>query len=267
MINFLKPTRRIFVFTRNCTCVTRRQPFSSATTTTTTTEKTEISTPDTSPTANDDDETKQTEQGQTRMEQLAAFRKFQEVANDMKWPAQNVREQLDKVEDIPDFVPMSFGEPDATDHHRNEDEQGDDDQHPEEEEADKLDYDAAEQVDWEETFPANYRLTEKSFGVKIHDNISERDAVTLSLFVNELGRIQPRHLTGLSAKQQRKVAKTIKKARHMGILPHTFRLPPDYAYLSPVQSPVPAQVMDDLIPKFDQIVEGLTSTEKEQSKG
>ena len=62
------------------------------------------------------------------------------------------------------------------------------------------------------------------------------------------------------------VAKTIKKARHMGILPHTFRLPPDYAYLSPVQSPVPAQVMDDLIPKFDQIVGNLT-TEKEQSKG
>jgi len=113
-MNFLlKPTRRLFVFTRNCTCVTRRQPFSSATTTTTTTaEKTEISTPDTSPTANDDDETKQ--QGQTRMEQLAAFRKFQEVANDMKWPAQNVREQLDKVEDIPDFVPLSFGEPEAT---------------------------------------------------------------------------------------------------------------------------------------------------------
>jgi small subunit ribosomal protein S18 len=180
--------------------------------------------------------------GKTRTEQLAAFREFQKVATEMEWPAQNVRDELDNVVDISD---MSFG---SSEGHQEtiETEESDDNTEPEEE------------ISWSEHFPAGVRNTEKSFGVNIYGKISERDAVTLSLFVNDLGRIQPRYVTGLSSKQQRKLAKTIKRARHMGILPHTFRLPPDYAYMSPVQSTVPAKIMDDMIPRFDEITDALT---------
>ena len=74
----------------------------------------------------------------------------------------------------------------------------------------------------------------KNFDRVIRRDISERDVLTLSMFVNELGRIQPRHVTGLTAKQQRKVAKMVKRARHMGVMPHMFRLPPEFAFTSPL---------------------------------
>lgn len=74
----------------------------------------------------------------------------------------------------------------------------------------------------------------KNFGRVIRKDISERDVLTLSMFVNELGRIQPRHVTGLTSKQQRKVAKMVKRARHMGVMPHMFRLPPEFAFTSPL---------------------------------
>ena len=76
----------------------------------------------------------------------------------------------------------------------------------------------------------------RTFGRVIRKEISERDVLTLSMFVNELGRIQPRHVTGLSPKQQRKVAKMVKRARHMGVMPHMFRLPPQFAFTSPLHN-------------------------------
>ncbi|OLL22104.1 37S ribosomal protein rsm18, mitochondrial [Neolecta irregularis DAH-3] len=44
-------------------------------------------------------------------------------------------------------------------------------------------------------------------------------------FTTELGRIRPASETGLSAKNQRKVAKAIRRARAAGILPHCHRNP------------------------------------------
>jgi hypothetical protein len=38
-------------------------------------------------------------------------------------------------------------------------------------------------------------------------------------FLSEMGRIKSRFQTGLSAKSQRKVAKAIRRARAMGIMP------------------------------------------------
>ncbi len=46
-----------------------------------------------------------------------------------------------------------------------------------------------------------------------------KDARTLGRFVTERGRILPRKITGLSAQQQRKVTKAIKRARQMSLLP------------------------------------------------
>jgi small subunit ribosomal protein S18 len=51
--------------------------------------------------------------------------------------------------------------------------------------------------------------------------VDYRDAALLSRFVSERGRILSRRLTGLSAFNQRKVAKAIKRAQALGIMPYT----------------------------------------------
>ena len=49
--------------------------------------------------------------------------------------------------------------------------------------------------------------------------IDFKDARLLSRFITERGRILPRKITGLNAQQQKKVAKAIKRARQMSLLP------------------------------------------------
>ena len=39
-------------------------------------------------------------------------------------------------------------------------------------------------------------------------------------FVNEQGKLLPRHLTGTSLKYQRKVAVAVKRARHLALMPY-----------------------------------------------
>ena len=46
------------------------------------------------------------------------------------------------------------------------------------------------------------------------------DVEPLLLFVNDRGRIRPRSVTGLSVKQQRQVARAIKQARELALLPY-----------------------------------------------
>ena len=50
--------------------------------------------------------------------------------------------------------------------------------------------------------------------------IGWRDAQVLSRFITERGKIVPRRVSGVTAKNQRKLAKAIKTARQMGILPY-----------------------------------------------
>lgn len=47
-----------------------------------------------------------------------------------------------------------------------------------------------------------------------------KDADFLLKLVNEQGKIMPRRITGTSLKFQRKVAKAIKRARHLALLPY-----------------------------------------------
>jgi small subunit ribosomal protein S18 len=49
--------------------------------------------------------------------------------------------------------------------------------------------------------------------------VDYRDVATLSRFVSERGRILSRRLTGLTAYNQRKVAKAIKRAQSLGLMP------------------------------------------------
>ncbi len=61
----------------------------------------------------------------------------------------------------------------------------------------------------------------KKAGIKY---IDYKDANFLLKFVNEQGKILPRRLTGTSVKYQRRVAKAIKRARHLALMPYVADL-------------------------------------------
>lgn len=50
--------------------------------------------------------------------------------------------------------------------------------------------------------------------------IDWHDPQLLSRFITERGKIVPRRVSGVTAKNQRKLAKAIKKARQMALLPY-----------------------------------------------
>ena len=51
------------------------------------------------------------------------------------------------------------------------------------------------------------------------DYVDYKDVDLLKRFISERGKILPRRVTGTSAKNQRKVANAVKRARIMGLLP------------------------------------------------
>lgn len=57
----------------------------------------------------------------------------------------------------------------------------------------------------------------KRSGIKY---IDYKDADFLMKLVNEQGKILPRRLTGTSLKFQRKVGQSIKRARHLALMPY-----------------------------------------------
>ena len=66
--------------------------------------------------------------------------------------------------------------------------------------------------------------TRKNFkrsGIKY---IDYKDPEFLKKFLNEQGKILPRRITGTSLKFQRRVAKAVKRARHLALLPYVTDL-------------------------------------------
>ncbi|NLE64421.1 MAG: 30S ribosomal protein S18 [Elusimicrobia bacterium] len=55
--------------------------------------------------------------------------------------------------------------------------------------------------------------------VELPDVIDYKDIVTLKKCLSDRGKMLPRRLTGVSAKQQRKIAEAVKRARYLGLLP------------------------------------------------
>jgi len=53
----------------------------------------------------------------------------------------------------------------------------------------------------------------------ITDYIDYKDSKKLSKFISDQGKIIPRRITGLSAKQHRELVRAIKRARQVAILP------------------------------------------------
>jgi len=61
----------------------------------------------------------------------------------------------------------------------------------------------------------------KKYGIKY---IDYKDADFLLQFINEQGKILPRRITGNSLKYQRKISTSIKRARHLALLPYVADL-------------------------------------------
>nr|AWT38670.1 ribosomal protein S18 [Licmophora sp.] len=55
--------------------------------------------------------------------------------------------------------------------------------------------------------------------ISINQKIDYKDIDLLSLFLTEQGKILPRRATGVTVQQQRKLAKAIKQARVLSLLP------------------------------------------------
>ena len=53
------------------------------------------------------------------------------------------------------------------------------------------------------------------------ENIDYKDAALLRKFISDRGKIRARRVTGVSSQQQRQIAKAIKNAREMALLPYT----------------------------------------------
>lgn len=57
------------------------------------------------------------------------------------------------------------------------------------------------------------------YKTKINEKISYKDVNLLKIFLTQQGKILPRRVTGLNIQQQKKIAKAIKRARIISLLP------------------------------------------------
>lgn len=63
------------------------------------------------------------------------------------------------------------------------------------------------------------RFTRRRQGANIPDYIDWKDVDFLRRFIPERGKIMPRRISQISAKDQRRLAKAIKRARSMALIP------------------------------------------------
>ena len=50
--------------------------------------------------------------------------------------------------------------------------------------------------------------------------VDYKDIEYLQRFINEQGKLLPRRVTNISAKQQRQITRAVKRARHLAMLPY-----------------------------------------------
>jgi small subunit ribosomal protein S18 len=60
-----------------------------------------------------------------------------------------------------------------------------------------------------------------SFCIDKLDNIPYKDVDLLRRYLTDRGKIRPRRQTGVCAKHQRRLAVSVKRARHLALLPFT----------------------------------------------
>jgi small subunit ribosomal protein S18 len=62
-----------------------------------------------------------------------------------------------------------------------------------------------------------------SFTMEPGFQFDHKDAQQLRYFLTDRGKIVPRRVSGLSAKQQRALTRAIQRARNLGLLPYTVK--------------------------------------------
>ena len=68
--------------------------------------------------------------------------------------------------------------------------------------------------------PIKKRVAPPVKAIKV-ENIDYKDTATLRKFISDRGKIRARRVTGVSVQDQRKIAKAIKNAREMALLPYS----------------------------------------------
>ena len=63
------------------------------------------------------------------------------------------------------------------------------------------------------------RQKQKLSPIGLNQKIDYKDIDLLKSFITEQGKILPRRATGITAQQQRKIAKAVKRARILALLP------------------------------------------------
>ncbi|MFC5281721.1 30S ribosomal protein S18 [Arcanobacterium canis] len=53
------------------------------------------------------------------------------------------------------------------------------------------------------------------------ENIDYKDTATLRKFISDRGKIRSQRVTGVTVQQQRQIARAVKNAREMALLPYT----------------------------------------------
>src|ERR671925_511199 len=61
------------------------------------------------------------------------------------------------------------------------------------------------------------------FAAKDAPRIDYKDVKLLQRFVSERGKIVPRRITAVTAKEQRELAQAIKRARELGLMPYVVK--------------------------------------------
>ena len=67
--------------------------------------------------------------------------------------------------------------------------------------------------------PVNKKKIAPAKSIRI-GHIDYKDTATLRKFISERGKIRARRITGVSVQEQRLIAKAIKNAREMALLPY-----------------------------------------------
>ena len=68
--------------------------------------------------------------------------------------------------------------------------------------------------------PVNKKKIAPAKSIKI-GHIDYKDTATLRKFISERGKIRARRITGVSVQEQRLIARAVKNAREMALLPYS----------------------------------------------
>lgn len=68
-----------------------------------------------------------------------------------------------------------------------------------------------------------YKKKECRFCKQKINSVDHKDYPLIKRFITEKGKIVPRRMSGNCAKHQRMIARAVKKARNIGIIPFTYK--------------------------------------------